>query len=84
MKAIKLCKKIENCRFKLVKKWYSFLLRTFCSMEYSSNCKLGENIILAHNGLGCVLSARSIGNGCKIFQNVTLGQEKVNTLIIIQ
>ena len=31
---------------------------------------------MAHNGLGCVLSARSIGNGCKIFQNVTLGAGK--------
>ena len=45
-------------------------------MEYSANCVLGENIILAHNGLGCVLAARSIGSNTKIFQNVTLGAGK--------
>ena len=76
MSAIKLCRKIAKCRFKFTKKIYSYFLRVFYSMDYSANCVLGENIILAHNGLGCVLAARSIGSNTKIFQNVTLGAGK--------
>lgn len=41
----------------------------FC--EYTTNCHFEENVALSHNGLGCVIWAKRIGEGTTIYQNVT-------------
>lgn len=39
-----------------------------------AKCQIGSNAFFAHNGLGVVISREAkIGNGCKIYQNVTIG-----------
>lgn len=76
MNAIQLCKKIEKSKNPFMKKIYTRLLRILFSCDYVSTCKLGEGVILNHNGLGSVLWAKSIGDNTQIWQNVTLGAGK--------
>ena len=41
------------------------------------NAKIENNLFLAHNGLGIVVSSEVIiGKNCKIYQNVTIGAGK--------
>ena len=76
MNAIQLCKKIEKSKNPITRKVYTRLLRILFSCDYVPTCKLGEGIILNHNGLGSVLWAKSIGDNTQIWQNVTLGAGK--------
>ena len=47
-----------------------------CDIPLGSD-KIGNNLFLAHNGLGIVISSEvKIGDNCKIYQNVTLGAGK--------
>lgn len=47
-----------------------------CDFPLGSD-KIGNNLFLAHNGLGIVISSETkIGDNCKIYQNVTLGAGK--------
>ncbi|WP_430603297.1 serine O-acetyltransferase [Enterococcus sp. DIV0724b] len=40
----------------------------------NENTKIGNDIQFKHNGLGCVIHPRvTIGDGCWIYQNVTIG-----------
>ncbi|MBE8233579.1 MAG: serine acetyltransferase [Endozoicomonadaceae bacterium] len=48
-----------------------------CDMKYT--VKISNDVCFFHNGLGVVVHPRTIiGNGCKIYQNVTFGgSEKI-------
>lgn len=57
---------------------FPFLLQRFLRIIYSvelpPSVKIGRNSIFVHNGLGCVIHAKSrIGDQTLIYQNVTLG-----------
>lgn len=55
---------------------YRRLLRFLFSCEYGRGCKFGKGVQLIHNGLGCVIAAKEIGDNVQIYQNVTLGSGK--------
>lgn len=78
MNAIQLCKKIEKSKSRFSRKIYTRLLRIIFSCDYVPTCKLGDGVILNHNGLGSVLWAKSIGDNTQIWQNVTLGAGKAD------
>lgn len=79
MNAIEICKKIEKSKNPISRKIYTRLLRIVFSCDYTPTCKLGDGVILNHNGLGSVLWAKSIGDNTRIGQNVTLGWGKGDT-----
>lgn len=81
MKKKRLC---EKYIYKMIKnyskgktktaKLYSKILRLVCSIDILPETKIGNNVEFVHNGLGCVIHPKTvIGDGCKIYQNVTLG-----------
>jgi len=48
-------------------------IRVIYSCDLPKNLKLGENVILKHNGLGVVLHPKAIiGNDTMIYQNVSI------------
>lgn len=48
--------------------------RIIFSCEIPYTVRLGKNIVFAHNGLGVVINEEAtIGDNCKIMQNVTIG-----------
>lgn len=50
------------------------LLRVFFSCDIQTNTKIGKNVQLPHNGNGVVIHDKAvIGDGCVIFQHVTIG-----------
>lgn len=43
-----------------------------CLFPYT--CEIGQDVVFAYNGLGCVIHGNAkIGNGSKIYQNITIG-----------
>jgi serine O-acetyltransferase len=64
---------------KLLPKLVSLFLRTYYSMEViiTEKSELGTGVRFSHNGLGTVVGPNvKIGNGCRIYQNVTLGANR--------
>lgn len=58
----------------LVPKFLDFLYRVIFSCDIPSSVTIGKGSKFAHRGLGCVIHPRAqIGDGCKIFQHVTIG-----------
>lgn len=52
------------------------LIRILFSCDLPYTVKLGENVVLAHNGLGVVIHQDAIiGSNTKICQNVTIGEK---------
>ena len=76
MSAIDLIYKSQKTKNKFTKTLYRKLTRLLYSCEYTTNCRFEKNVALSHNGLGCVIWAKSIGEGTTIWQNVTLGAGK--------
>lgn len=61
-----------------------WFIRYVCACEISSKMNIGGGNTLLHNGLGCVIHPKStIGNNCRIHQNVTVGGNKGYGLPII-
>lgn len=76
MSAIDLIYKSQKANNKVVKTIYRKLTRFLYSCEYTTNCFFEDNVALSHNGLGCVIWAKKIGQGTTIWQNVTIGSGK--------
>lgn len=50
------------------------IIRVVFSCELPYNTIIGRNTLFIHNGLGCVVHPNAvIGEGCRIYQNVTIG-----------
>lgn len=50
------------------------IIRVVFSCELPYNTIIGRNTLFIHNGLGCVVHPKAvIGEGCRIYQNVTIG-----------
>ena len=48
--------------------------RVLYSIDLPFTCDIGKGVEFQHNGLGCVIHSRAvIGDGTKIYQNVTIG-----------
>ena len=73
MSAIKLVKRMTKSKSKFTQQLYHKLVRFIYACDFSPKCKIGGGIVLNHNGLGCVLYAKQIGDNTSIFQNVTFG-----------
>ncbi|WP_319371125.1 hypothetical protein [uncultured Ilyobacter sp.] len=55
-------------------KVFNLILRVIFACDIPYSVKIGKNVQLVHNGLGCVFHPKvNIGSNCKIYQNVTLG-----------
>jgi len=58
----------------LVSKTLDTVYQILFSCDIPSSIKIGKSSKFAHRGLGCVIHPRTIiGEGCKIFQHVTIG-----------
>lgn len=58
----------------ILPKLYCGILRTFFSCDFFYTAEVARGVEFVHNGLGCVIHPKAkISEGCKIYQNVTLG-----------
>lgn len=63
-----------NHKMKHIAKLFDHIHRIIFASDIPASVKLGKNIQLPHYGLGIVIHPKStIGDNCKIFQNVTIG-----------
>ena len=47
-----------------------------CSCSVSIEAEIGHGTVFYHRGIGCVVHPKAIiGEGCKIFQGVTIGSK---------
>ncbi len=50
------------------------ICRVLYGIDLPYTCTIGKNVVFEHNGLGCVIHSQAvIGDGCQIYQNVTIG-----------
>ena len=50
------------------------ICRVLYAIDLPYTCEIGGNVEFQHNGLGCVIHGKPvIGEGTKIYQNVTIG-----------
>ena len=50
------------------------ICRVLYAIDLPYTCEIGRNVEFQHNGLGCVIHSQAvIGEGTKIYQNVTIG-----------
>ena len=59
---------------------FMYDLASFISPHHVIRCKLPKSTLLQYKGIGVIISQYAkIGEGCKIYHNVTIGQEPVGT-----
>lgn len=74
IKYIQFYRLLWNKNYKLVAKILAFINRSIFSCDIPPTCIIKENVKFPHYGLGVVLHPRTIiGEGCTIYQNVTIG-----------
>ncbi|WP_283153414.1 serine O-acetyltransferase [Guptibacillus hwajinpoensis] len=58
----------------IIPKLYCTLVRIVFACDFNYTTKIHPSVEFIHNGLGCVIHPKAmIAEGCKIYQNVTLG-----------
>lgn len=77
-------KKLNDKGYLKVARFVSIVIRVIFSAEIPSTCNIGMNVKLKHGGLGVVIHDKaSIGDGCVIFHNVTIGGRNNNGIPVI-
>ena len=62
--------------FRPLARFTEMLQQTVCSNAVSSKCEIGSGTVFFHHGLGCTVHFNAtIGSNCKIFSNVTIGDQ---------
>lgn len=73
IKIYRLANRFYRLRIPLLPKLLSILNRIIFSCDIPYNAKIGEGVILSHNGLGVVINPDAIiGNNVKILQHVSI------------
>lgn len=66
--------RLYNKGHKRLARWVYIFMRLFFACDIPYSTQIGKNVEFKHDGLGIVINSNAIiGDGCKIYQHVTIG-----------